>query len=195
MPVIIRDLDDESAATAMVDSNTEQREVILLSEKAWAYKVMMDTLNHNGVKSESYSYEIMEAQEGIKKSQLYRLMRLTELILALLDKVDTKKLAFNPAVELSHLSQIEQQAVAEAMDKYTVKPSLSQAVRLKKLKQAGKLTLDMIDRMLSEEKKPPKSEPTGPMRFRKYFPPDYSPKQMENVIVDLLTEWRARAAV
>jgi ParB family chromosome partitioning protein len=110
MPVIIREMDDELAAAAMVDSNIEAREVILPSERAWAYKVMMDALNHNGVKGESQSYEIKEAQEGIKKSQLYRLMRLTELVLTLLDRVDAKKLAFNPAVELSHLSQKEQSA-------------------------------------------------------------------------------------
>ena len=112
MPVIIREMDDETAAAAMKDSNIEHRPVILHSERAWAYKVMMDTLNHNGIKGESQSYEIMEELEGIKKSQLYRIMRLTELVLDLLDRVDTKKLAFNPAVEPSYLSQKPKSAQA-----------------------------------------------------------------------------------
>ena len=190
LPVIIREMDDETAAAAMKDSNTENREVILPSERAWAYKVMMDNLNHNGVKGESQSYEIMEELEGIKKSQLYRIMRLAELVLDLLDRVDTKKLAFNPAVELSYLSQKEQSVVADAMDKYQIKPSLSQAVRLKEMKKAGTLTFAEIDKVLSEAKKPPKGEPTGSIRFRKYFPPNYSQKQIETVIVELLTEWK-----
>jgi ParB family chromosome partitioning protein len=109
--------------------------------------------------------------------------------------VDANQIAFNPAVELSYLSQKEQSAVAEAITAYEVKPSLSQAVRLKKLKQSGDLTIEMIDKILSEEKKPPKGEATGSMRFRKYFPPDYSQKQMENVIIELLADWQARTAV
>jgi ParB family chromosome partitioning protein len=96
-------------------------------------------------------------------------------------------------VELSYLTQIEQTAVASAMDKYEVKPSLSQAVRLKKMKQSGDLTVDIIDSVLAEAKKPPQSEPKGAMRFRKYFPPEYSQKQMETVIIELLTAWKAGA--
>jgi len=103
--------------------------------------------------------------------------------------------AFNPAVELSYLSLTEQTAVAEAMAAHEVKPSLSQAVRLKKLKQDGKLTLDAIDRIISEDKKPPKGEPTGSARYRRFFPPSYSPKQIDEVITELLTDWKARAAV
>ena len=194
MPVIIRELSDEKASFIMLN-NLEQREKILPSELAWAYKVMMEALNHNGVKGEQHSYEIMVERTGVKKNQLFRFIRLTELITTLIDKVDAKQLAFNPAVELSHLSIAEQTAVAETMAAYEIKPSLSQAVRLKKLKKDGKLTLDMIDRILSEAKKPPKSEPTGSMRFRKYFPPDYSQKQMESIIVELLRDWKARAAV
>jgi len=195
MPVILRELDDASATLVMVDSNLEQREKILPSEKAWAYKIMMEALNHNGVKSEQHSYEIMVNRTGESKNQIFRVIRLTELIAALADKVDAKQLAFNPAVEISYLAVTEQTAVSEAMAAYEVKPSLSQAVRLKKLKQDGKLTPEAIDSMLSEEKKPPKSEPTGSARFSKYFPPDYSPKQMETVIIELLTDWQARAAV
>jgi len=193
MPVIIRELDDDTAALVMVDSNLEQREKILPSEKAWAYRVMMEALNHNGVKGESHSFEIMVERTGESKNQIFRVIRLTELIAALIDKVDAKQLAFNPAVELSYLSVAEQTAVAEAMAEYEIKPSLSQAVRLKKLKQDGKLTPDAIISILSEAKKPPRDEATGSMRFRQYFPPDYSPKQMESVIIELLADWKARA--
>jgi len=195
MPIIVRDLDDASAALVMVDSNLEQRERILPSEKAWAYKVMMDALNHNGVKGEGHSYEIMVERTGESKNQIFRIIRLTNLIVALVDKVDTKQLAFNPAVELSYLSVAEQTAVAEAMAMYEVKPSLSQAARFKKLKQDGNLNSDIINTILSEAKKPSKSEPTGIVQFREYFPPEYSTEQMEKVIVELLTEWKARAAV
>jgi ParB family chromosome partitioning protein len=152
--------------------------------------VETEALNHNGVKGEQHSYLIMEAKTGEKKNQIFRYIRLTELIDALLDKVDAKKLAFNPAVELSYLSITEQTAVAETMARHEVRPSLSQAVRLKKLKQAGKLTAEIIDSILAEGKQPPRAEPTGAMRFRKYFPPDYSPKQMETVIAGLLRDWQ-----
>jgi len=192
MPVIIRVLDDVRATAAML-GNLEQREEILPSERAWAYKVMMEALNHNGVKGEIHAYEIMVERTGVKKSQLFRIIRLTELVVTLLDKVDTNQLAFNPAVELSYLSQKEQTAVADAMAAHGIKPSLSQAVRLKKLKQDGKLTLEAIDCMLSEEKKPPKGEPTGSARYRRYFPASYSPKQIDEVIVGLLKDWKAKA--
>jgi len=168
----------------------------LPSERAWAYKIMMDALNHNGVKGESHSHEILAARTGVKKSQLFRIIRLTELIVTLLDMVDANQIAFNPAVELSYLAQVEQSAVAAAMEKYEVKPSLSQTVRLKQMKKDGTLTFEMIDKILSEAKKPPKGEPIGSMRFRKYFPTDYSQKQMDAVIVELLSEWKkARKAI
>jgi len=112
MPVIIREMTDSDATIAMVDSNLEQREKLLYSEKAWAYKVKMEALNHNGVKAEMHSVEVLVAQTGESKNQIFRLIRLTELVCTLLDKVDTKQLAFNPAVELSYLSQAEQTAVA-----------------------------------------------------------------------------------
>jgi len=195
MPVIVRELDDDSAAIVMVESNLQQRDKILPSEKAWAYRVMMEALNHNGVKGEQRSYEIMVERTGESKNQIFRVIRLTYLIVALIDKVDAKQLAFNPAVELSYLSLTEQAIVAEAMDANEVKPSLSQTVRLKKLKQEDELTEKAIHSILSEAKKPPKGEPTGSARFRKYFPLDYSPKQIETVIVELLTDWKARATV
>jgi len=194
MPVIIRNLSDDLAAIIMVDSNIRQRK-LLPSEKAWAYKVMMEALNHNGVKGESHSYEIMVERTGVKKSQLFRIIRMTELVVTLLDKVDANQLAFNPAVELSYLTQKEQTAVAEAMAAHGVKPSLSQAVRLKKLKQDGKLTVEVIDRMLSEEKKPPKSEATRNARYRRFFPASYSPKQIDAIIIELLKDWKVKSAV
>ncbi|MDR0301745.1 MAG: ParB/RepB/Spo0J family partition protein [Treponema sp.] len=194
MPVIIRELDDDSAVLTMIDSNLEQRDK-LPSEKAWSYQMKMEILNHNGVKDDMHSVEVLVEQTGESKNQIFRFIRLTELINALLDRVDTKQLAFNPAVELSYLSQTEQTAVATAMDKYEVKPSLSQAVRLKKLKQSGELTVNIIDQILAEEKKPPKSEQAGAMRFRKYFPPDYSQKQIESEIIKLLKERKEGAAI
>jgi ParB family chromosome partitioning protein len=195
LPVIVRELDDDGAAIAMVDSNLQQREKLLFSEKAWAYRVKMEALNHSGVKGEQHSYEIMVEQSGESKNQIFRLIRLTELIPDLIDKVDAKQLAFNPAVELSYLSRKEQAAVLEAMTKYETKPSLSQAVRIKKMKQADELTAEAIESVLSEEKKPPKDELTGSKKYRKFFPPDYSQKQMEAVIEKLLTEWKERLAV
>jgi len=195
MPVIIRELDDNSAALAMVDSNLEQREKLLYSEKAWAYRIKLEALNHSGVKGEMLSVEVLVEQTGESKNQIFRLVRLTELIVALLDRVDARQLAFNPAVELSYLSQIEQTAVASAMDEYEVKPSLSQAVRLKKMKQKGSLTTDSIRAMLSETKKLSKDEQLVSKRFQKYFPPDYSQKQMDAVIIELLAEWKTKGAI
>jgi len=195
MPVIIRELDDDSATIVMVESNLHQREKILPSERAWAYKVMMEALYHNGVKGESHSFEIMVERTGVKKSQLFRFIRLTELIVTLTDKVDTNQLAFNPAVELSYLSVTEQTTVAEALVAHQVKPSLSQAKRLRELKKDDKLTNGLIYSILSEAKKPPPNEPTNSMRFRKYFPPDYSQKQMDKIIIELLTDWKTKAAV
>jgi ParB family chromosome partitioning protein len=189
MPVIVRELDDNSAAIIMVDSNLEQRDKLLYSEKAWAYRVKLEALNHNGIKGEMLSVDVLVEQTGESKNQIFRLIRLTELVVTLLDRVDAKQLAFNPAVELSYLTQKEQSAVASVMDKYEVKPSLSQAQRLKKLAQAGALTLEKIDALLSEVKKPPRSEQSGLTRFRQFFPPDYSQKQMEDVILKLLKKW------
>jgi ParB family chromosome partitioning protein len=196
MPVIVRELDDDSAVIAMVDSNLQQRERILPSERAFAYKMKMEALNHNGVKADKLSCEIMAEQTGESVAQIFRFIRLTELVETLLDKVDARGLALTTAVELSHLSFDEQHAVAECMGKYEMKPSLSQAVRLKKLKQAGTLTEKAIDSLLAEEKKSPKGEPAGVVKFRKFFPPEYSKKQIEGVIFGLLKDWQtARSGV
>jgi ParB family chromosome partitioning protein len=195
MPVIIREIDDDHAALIMVSSNLDHRETLLPSEKAWAWRIMMETLNHSGVKGDRHSYEIMVERTGVKKNQIFRFIRLTELIAALIDLHDAGRLKFMPAVALSYLSIPEQTAVADAMEKYGIRPSHSQAERLKKLSQEGGLTSDKIDSILSEDKATTKQEPTVPMHFRDYFPPTYSPKQMEAVIVKLLKKWKAGAAV
>jgi len=199
MPVIIRSLDDNTANLIMVEDNLQQRKEVLPSERAWAYKVMMEALNHNGVKGDAYSYEVMVERTGVSKNQLFRYIRLTGLILDLSDMVDTKKLAFNPAVELSYLSVKEQKAVAETMAAYEVKPSHSQAKRLKKLKQEEMLTNDIISQVLSEEKKPTKSKADEngldeSVKYRNFFPVSYSAKQMDDIIISLLIEWKAGAA-
>ncbi|MCL2199925.1 MAG: ParB/RepB/Spo0J family partition protein [Defluviitaleaceae bacterium] len=191
LPVIVRELDDDSAILAMIDSNLEQREKLLPSEKAHAYRMKMETLNHSGVKAEMHSVDILVAQTGESKNQIFRLIRLTELVVALLDKVDTKQIAFNPAVELSYLSQSEQTAVAAAMEKYDVKPSLSQAVQLKKLKQSGELTAEMIDTILAE-KKSQKDESDRASKYKGYFPKGYSLMQMDEIITGLLCDWQIR---
>ncbi|MCL1914176.1 MAG: ParB/RepB/Spo0J family partition protein [Eubacteriaceae bacterium] len=193
MPVIIREMDDDEATIAMVDSNLEQRETLLYSEKAWAYKVKMEALNHSGIKGNKHSFEILVEQTGESKNQIFRLIRLTELVYGLLDMVDTKKIAFNPAVELSYLSQVEQMAVISSLESHGVKPSLSQAARLKKMKQDGELTVDMIDEIISECKKSNEDKEEKEIkRFRHFFPKGYSVQQIEDVIYSLLTDWQAR---
>ncbi|GHU35052.1 hypothetical protein FACS1894105_02980 [Clostridia bacterium] len=194
MPVIVRSLNDDDAAITMVDANLQQREKLLYSEKAWAYRVKLEALDHNGVKGEQHSYEIIKAQTGDSKNQIFRFLRLTDLVIDLLDMVDNRKIAFNAAVELSHLSQREQAVVVDCMAQYDCKPSLSQAVRLKKMKQAGTLTEEVINNMLAEEKKPQKSEESSSARFRRYFPPDYSMKQIEKVIIGLIKEWKSKTS-
>ena len=198
MPVIVRELDDDEAVIALVDSNLERREMLLYSERAWAYRVKLEAMNHRGSKTDTpgqLSVEVLCEQTGESKNQIFRLVRLTELIAALIDKVDAKQLAFNPAVELSYLSISEQTTVADVMAQYDVKPSLSQAVRLKKMKQSGELNAETIDCVFSESKKPPKAETTDTKKFRRFFPPEYSQKQMEAVIVELLTKWKTEAIV
>jgi len=196
MPVIIRKLDDDSATLVMVESNLQQRENILPSERAWAYKVMMEALNHNGVKGESHSYKIMEERTGVKKNQLFRTIRLTELIADLADRVDTKKLAFSPAVELSYLTVKEQTLVAEAMDAHEVKPSLSQAIRLKNMEK-GTLTTEDVNCILSEEKKPSNSKNVSGDndKYRSFFPDNYTTTQIDEIIKKLLSNWKADVAV
>ncbi|MCL2499803.1 MAG: ParB/RepB/Spo0J family partition protein [Defluviitaleaceae bacterium] len=194
LPVIIREMTDDEATIAMVDSNLEQRDSLLFSEKAWAYKIKMEALNHSGIKGDRHSHEIMVEQTGESKNQIFRLIRLTDLIVGLLDKVDAKQLAFNPAVELSYLSQKEQTAVINAMESHGIKPSLSQAVQLKKLKQADELTLEMIDEILSEAKKPNQddNEVNEVKRYRHFFPKGYTIQQMDEIIHRLLTDWQSQ---
>jgi ParB family chromosome partitioning protein len=197
MPVIVREMDDDSAAITMVDSNLEQREKLLPSEKAWAYRVKLEALNHRGVKSDTpgqLSVEILCEQTGDCKNTIFKLIRLTDLVPDLLDLVDTKRLGFNPAVELSYLTRTDQALVVDSIAKYEIKPSISQASRIRKLMKKDELTAAAIDAILSEEKKPPKDKPLVIARFRQYFPPDHSPKQMEAVIVELLKTHYARTA-
>lgn len=195
MPIIVRELDDHSATIAMVDSNLLQRQNLRYSERAWAYRVKLEALNHQGVPSKTLgqlSVDILCEQTGESKNQIFRLVRLTELIMSLIDKVDAKQLAFNPAVELSYLSQREQMEVAAMMDKYEVKPSLSQAQRLKKLKQSHLLNTAKIEEIIAEVKKPLRSESFNITKFSKFFPSDYSQKQMDQVIVSLLENWQVQ---
>jgi len=190
MPVIIRNLDDSSAIITMVDSNLEQREVLLPSEKAWAYQVKLEALKHKGIKSDKHSVDVLIEQTGESKNQIFRLIRLTELIVSLLDLVDNKKLAFNPAVELSYLTIKEQTVVLDVMEKYEIKPSLSQAQRLKKLSQAGMLDEEKTDKILAEVKKPPVPKTTETDKYRSYFPETYSEKQIDKIITSLLKNWQ-----
>jgi len=195
MPVIIREMDDDTATITMVDSNLEQREKILPSEKAWAYRIKMEALNHNGVKGDMHSVDILMEQTGDKKNKIFALIRLTELIPDLLDKVDANQLAFNAAVSLSYLSRKEQTMVVDVMGKYEIKPSHSQALRLKTLNKEGKLTDIEIEKILSEEKKSPKVKPISTTQFQEFFPSGYSQAQMEAVIIKLLTTWKLDVAV
>jgi ParB family chromosome partitioning protein len=190
MPVIIRELDDDSSVIAMVDSNLEVRDRLLPSEKAWAYRIKMEALNHKGIKGDKLSAEIVAEQTGDSRNQIFRFIRLTELVITLLDKVDLSQLAFNPAVELSYLSQKEQIAVASEMEVCGIKPSLSQAKRLRKLKQNGKLTEKSIRTILGESKPKTSHHEKISNRFRKYFPADYTPRQMNDVISTLLKNWQ-----
>jgi len=190
MPVIVREMDDATATIVMVDTNIAQRENLLHSERAWAYWVKMQALGHKGIKDEKQSVDVLVEQTGESRSQIFRLMRLTELIVELMDKVDEKQLAFNPAVELSYLSKSEQKIVLSAMEKYGIKPSLSQALQLKKLKQAGNFSEEEVARILSAKEK---STAAGKNveQYRKFFPPGYTAKQMDDIIIDLLQGWRA----
>jgi ParB family chromosome partitioning protein len=190
LPVIIRELDDDSAVIALVDSNLEHRERILPSEKAWAYRMKMEALNHSGVKDGEHSADVITKQTGDCKNTIFRLIRLTELLETLMDKVDTKQLAFNPAVELSYLSFGEQGLVLDAMTQFDTKPTLSQAVSLRKLKQVGSFTAETIAGVLAPKQKPPKEDKVI-AKFKQFFPESYTPKQIERVIVDLLKDWQS----
>ena len=197
IPAIIRDLDDDDAVLTMVDTNLEQRESLLFSEKAWAYRMKLEALNHRGVRTDEtgrLSVDIVAEQTGESKNQIFRYIRLTELVPGLLDMVDSKKIAFNPAVELSHLTRKEQAELLDTMAKCEATPSLSQAQRMKKHSQAGELTRQMLESILSEPKKEPVKVTLAGTSLKQYFPPTYTPKQMESVIMGLLESWHKKQA-
>ena len=201
MPVIVRDMDDDAATILMVDSNL-QRETLLPSERAFAYKMKLEAIKHQGQRKDLTSTQVgskLRANEelgesvGISRESVRRFIRLTELIPELLDMVDEKKIAFNPAVELSYLKKEEQQGFLEAMDYAQTTPSLSQAQRLKKFSQEGKCSLDAMCAILSEEKKNEQDRVTIKNDvLRKYFPKSYTPKQMEDTIIKLLEQWQRK---
>ena len=201
MPVIVRDLDDDAATIIMVDSNL-QREELLPSERAFAYKMKLEAMKHQGERLDltsaqvgrklenRESREILAEQVGQSRNQISRFIRLTELIPTLLDMVDERKIAFNPAVELSYLKKEEQTLLLEAMDSEQATPSLSQAQRLKKFSQQKMLSLDVMLAVMSEEKKTDLDRVTLKNEtLRKYFPKSYTPKQMEDTIIKLLEGW------
>ena len=199
MPVIIRDLDDDAAVLVMVDSNI-QREELLPSERAFAYKMKLEALKHQGARMDLTSCQVgtkLRADEKLAESvnesarTVQRFIRLTELISELLDMVDERKLAFNPAVEVSYLKQDEQRMLLEAMDAEQTTPSLSQAQRLKKFSQEGRLTEEAMSAIMSEEKKSDMDKVTlRSDTLRRYFPKSYTPKQMEQTIIKLLNVWQ-----
>lgn len=202
MPVIIRDLDDDAATIIMVDSNI-QRENILPSERAFAYRMKLEAIKRQGARSDltsgqvvqksRLSVEIVADQAGESYKQVQRFIRLTELIPPLLDMVDAKKIAFNPAVELSYLKPEEQEWLLVTMDSEQATPSLSQAQRLKKFSQEGRLTEDVMLAIMSEEKKPEIDKVTLTSdKIKKYFPKSYTPKQMEETILKLLESWHRK---
>lgn len=201
MPVIVRDMDDDAATILMVDSNL-QRETLLPSERAFAYKMKLEAIKHQGQRTDLTSCQIgtkLRADEqlaegtGDSARTVQRYIRLTELIPELLDMVDEKKIAFNPAVELSYLKKEEQKDFLEAMDYAQATPSLSQAQRLKKFCQEGKCSLDAMCAIMSEEKKSELDKVTIKNDvLRKYFPKSYTPKQMEDTIIKLLEQWQKK---
>ena len=198
MPVIIRDLDDDAATIIMVDSNL-QREELLPSERAFAYKMKLEALKHQGARTDLTSVQLgqkLSARDQVAKAagesaiQIQRFIRLTELIPEILDMVDEHKIALNPAVELSHLKKEEQTLLLEAMDSEQATPSLSQAQRLKKFSLQKMLSLDVMRAVMSEEKKTDLDRVTLKNEtLRKYFPKSYTPKQMEDTIIKLLEGW------
>ena len=202
MPVIVRDLDDDAATIIMVDSNL-QRETLLPSERAFAYKMKLEAIKHQGLRSDltsgqlgqkfRCSAELVANQAGDSYKQVQRFIRLTALIPDLLNLVDEKKVAFNPAVELSYLKTEEQVLLLDAMESEQTTPSLSQAQRLKKFSQEGKLSVDVMRAIMSEEKKPEMDKVIfTSAKLRQYFPKSYTPQQMENTILRLLEQWQRK---
>lgn len=198
MPVIVRNMDDDTAIITMADSNL-QRESLLPSERAFAYKMKMDAMKHQGFRTDLTPGQVgpkLTAQRianNESASQVKRFIRLTYLIPELLEMVDEKRIAFNPAVELSYLSQEEQRGLLDAMDYGQATPSLSQAQRLKKLSQADQCTLDAMYAVMSEEKKAELDTVTLKNDvLQKFFPKSYTPKQMQDTIIKLLEQWQKK---
>jgi ParB family chromosome partitioning protein len=203
MPVIVRELDDDAATIIMVDSNI-QRENLLPSERALAYKMKLEALKHQGSREDltstqvgqrlkgKYSVELVAEQAGESRNQIQRYVRLTELSTNLLEMVDNKKIAFNPAVELSYLTKEEQAMLFDEIAKQEATPSLSQAQRLKKYSQDGKLDSNVMDAIMTEEKKEVEKVTLQGDRLKKYFPKSYTPKQMEDTIFKLLETWQRK---
>lgn len=202
VPVIVNEMDDDAAIIFMVDSNL-QRENILPSERAFSYKMKLEAMKHQagrpskendsqlGNNFGKLSSEEMAEELGTSKNQIFRYIRLTNLIPEILDMVDEKKIAFNPAVELSYLKPSEQKEFLEAMDYAQASPSLSQAQRLKKLSQEGGCTLDAMCEVMNEVKKDELDHVTIKNEvLRKYFPKSYTPKQMQDTIIRLLEKWQ-----
>ena len=198
MPVIVRDLDDDAAIILMVDSNL-QRETLLPSERAFAYRMKMDAIKHQGkttspqLAAKSRSDDEVGQKEGISGDTVRRYIRLTELIPELLDMVDNGQIKFNPAVELSYLAREEQKDFLEAMEYAQAAPSLSQAQRIKKLAQSGECTLEAMCDIMNEIKKGELDRVTFKTdSLRKYFPKSYTSKQMEDKIIQLLEQWQKK---
>ena len=201
LPVIVRQMSDDAAVILMVDSNL-QREHILPSERAFAYKMKLDAIKNQGARSDLTSPQLaakfrsddaVAKDQGISGDTVRRYIRLTSLIPELLDMVDDKKIAFNPAVELSYLKPEEQTNLLEAMDMEQATPSLSQAQRLKKFSAEGKCTLEAMCAIMSEEKKGELDKVTLTSdKLRKYFPKSYTPQKMEETILKLLESWHKK---
>jgi len=201
LPVIVRNMDDDAAVLLMVDSNL-QRENILPSERAFAYKMKLEALKNQGARSDLTSAQlgrkletadIVGQESGDSRNQVRRFIRLTNLVPELLDMVDEKKIAFNPAVELSYLDTNQQRDFLEAMNDTQNAPSLSQAQRLKKLAQEGHFSYDVAFAVMGEEKKDELDKVVIKNdTLRKYFPRSYTPKQMEDTIIKLLEQWQRK---
>ena len=200
LPVIVRQMDDDAAVLLMVDSNL-QRENILPSERAFAYKMKLEALKNQGARSDLTSVQVapklstekIGEEVGMSKDNVKRYIRLTNLVPELLDMVDEKKIAFNPAVELSYLDEAQQRDFLEAMNDTQNAPSLSQAQRLKKLAQEGHFSYDVAFAVMGEEKKDELDKVVIKNdTLRKYFPRSYTPKQMEDTIIKLLEQWQRK---
>ena len=200
LPVIVRQMDDDAAVLLMVDSNL-QRENILPSERAFAYKMKLEALKNQGARSDLTSVQVapklstekIGEEVGMSKDNVKRYIRLTNLVPELLDMVDEKKIAFNPAVELSYLDEAQQRDFLEAMNDTQNAPSLSQAQRLKKLAQEGHFSYDVAFAVMGEEKKDEMDKVVIKNdTLRKYFPRSYTPKQMEDTIIKLLEQWQRK---